>query len=255
MKEHLSIERLWWLLRADLFNGYRSVLTVSGALAGVIVIASLLSIDGPNTAQGLYLSWFGAVLYIWGVIASSRVFRELHDKTRNEAYLLIPASAIEKTVARLRGVTIGLTVYLLVFFGAISLVVEILYRLFVGASAGLFNPLDPPVWGLVAGYFFVQSFYFLGAAWFQKRHFIKTTLAITLVGAGLAAFSLVTLRVVFAPGGFGDLGIAMIPWVGTVQGPLRSLEALRTFFAIVLPVTCWCIAWLRVRETQVSDGV
>ena len=243
MKNHFCIERLWWLVRADFFNGFRSVLTVSGTLAGVILIASLLSIDGPNAAQGFYLSWFGAVLYIWGVIASSRAFRELHDKNRNEAYLLIPASAI------------GFTVYLLVFFGAISLVVEILYRLFVGVSAGLFNPLDPPVWGLIAGYFFVQSFYFLGAAWFQKRHFIKTTLVITLVGAGLTAFSLVTLRVVFAPGGFGDLGVAMIPWTGAFQGPLRSLEPLRTVFAVLLPVACWCIAWLRVRETQVSDGV
>ena len=35
MNEHFSIGRLWWLLRADFATGYRTLLTVSGALAGV----------------------------------------------------------------------------------------------------------------------------------------------------------------------------------------------------------------------------
>ena len=255
MNDIFSIERLWWLLRADLTSGYRSVLTVSATLAGVILIASLLSIDRAGAAQGFFVSWYGAMLYIWGVIASSRAFAELHDKTRNEAYLLIPASTIEKTLARLLAVTVGLTVYLLIFTTAVSLLIEGLYRLFAGASVGIFNPLVPEILPLITGYLFVQSFFFLGAAWFRKRHFIKTALVITLTGIVLVLFTLLALRVVFAPEGIADLGDLMARAVGSYQGLFRSFETVRTIFAILLPVACWSIAWLRVRETQVSDGV
>ena len=250
MNEHFSLDRLWWLLWADLVAGYRSLLTVSGTLAGVILIASLISIHGAGAAQGFFVSWFGGMLYIWGAIASSRAFPELHDKTRNEVYLLTPASAIEKTLTRLLAVTVGLTLYLLIFTAVVSLLVAGLHRLFLDPGVGLFNPLDPQVWPLVAGYFFLQSFFFLGAAWFRRRHFIKTTLVITVVGIGLTLFVLPTVVL--------TLGVAVSPDSISIpgnQGMLRLIETLRTTFAIVLPVACWTIAWLRVRETQVSDGI
>ena len=255
MNEHFSIERLGWLLRADLTAGYRSLLTVSATLTGVILIASLISFEPGGGAQGFFVSWYGGMLYVWGVIASSRAFRELHDKTRNEAYLLIPASSIEKTVARLLAVTIGLAAYLLIFTTVVSLLVEGVFRLLPGAGYGLFNPLDPMVWPLITGYFFLQSFFFLGAAWFRRRHFIKTSLAIILVGIGLALFAMLTLRLVFAPVGMADVE-GLIAWAaGSYRGLFQSLEALRTIFAILLPLACWTIAWLKVRETQVSDGI
>ena len=115
MNENFSFERLWLLLRSDAVGGYRSVLTVSAALVGVILVTSMISLGGSDVTGGFYLGWFGTMLFFWGIIASSRAFRELHDKTRNEAYLLIPASALEKTAARLLTLTVGLAAYLLVF--------------------------------------------------------------------------------------------------------------------------------------------
>lgn len=255
MNEHFSIERLCWLLRADFTAGYRSLLTVSGTMACVILIASLISFEPGGAAQDFYVSWFGWMLFVWGIIASSRAFRELHDKTRNEAYLLIPASSVEKTAARLLTVTIGLAVYLMIFTAVVSLLIEGLFRLVPGTGYGPFNPLDPQVWPLICSYFFLQSFYFLGAAWFRRRHFIKTSLVITLVGIGLALFAMLTLRVVFAPVGMADLDGLIARAAGSYRGLFQSLDALRAFFAIMLPLACWTIAWLKVRETQVSDGI
>lgn len=255
MNEHFSIERLWWLLRADFTAGYRSLLTVSATLAGVILIASMISFDPGGAAQGFYVSWYGGMLYFWGVIASSRAFRELHDKTRNGAYLLIPASAIEKTVARLLTVTIGLAVYLLIFTTVVSLLIEGVFRLVPGSGHGLFNPLDAQLWPVVAGYLFLQSFFFLGAAWFRRRHFIKTALVITLAGIALCVITLLTFRVIFAPEGIAGLGHMVARAAGSYPSLFQSLEVIGTFFAILLPAACWSIAWLRVRETQVSDGI
>ena len=255
MNEHFSLERLWWLLRADLASGYRSLLTISGALAGVILIAALISFEIPGSGQGFFVSWYGGMLYIWGIIASSRAFSELHDKNRNQAYLLLPASAIEKTVARLLAVTVGLSVYLLIFTTAVSLVVAGVFGLLPGPGYGVFNPLDPSIWPVITGYLFLQSFYFLGAAWFRRRHFIKTTLAITVAGIGLGLLAFLTLRIVFAPEGIADVGNFVARALGSYQGLLQMLESIRTVFVIGLPVAFWCIAWLRVRETQVSDGI
>ena len=255
MNQHFSIERLWWLLRADFTGGYRSLLTVSATLAGVILIASLMALNGPGGAQSFFISWFGAMLYVWGAIASSRAFSELHDKTRNVAYLLIPASAIEKTLARLVAATVGLTLYLLLFTSAVSLLVAGLHSLIPGARAGLFNPFDPRLWPLIGGYFFLQSFFFLGAAWFRRRHFIKTALVITLVGIGLMLFTLLTFSAVFRPVGIDNLEILIEGAAGSYQGVIRLLETLTAILMTILPLACWSIAWLRVREAQVSDGV
>ena len=255
MQESFLIERLWWLLRADFASGYRSVAVVSATLAGVILITALISFGSAGAAQGFYLSWYGGMLYVWGIIASSRAFAELHDRGRNEAYLLIPASAIEKTVARLLAVTVGLSVYLLAFTTVVSLFVAGIHGLLPGVGHGLFNPLDPHVWPVITGYLFVQSFYFLGAAWFRRRHFIKTSLVIVLAGIGFGLFVLLTLRIVFAPESIADLGNFIVSAIESYRGLLRLFESVSALFAVGLPAACWFIAWLRVRETQVSDGI
>lgn len=255
MNEHLSIQRLGWLLRADIAAGYRSLLTVSAALAGVILIASLISFDVGDRAQGFFTSWYGGMLFIWGIIASSRAFRELHDKTGNQAYLLLPASALEKTAARLLAVTLGLVVYLLVFTTAVSILVQFVFLLMPGAGYGLFNPLDPQLWPMIGGYFFLQSFFFLGAAWFRSRHFIKTTLVLTVVGIGLIVFATLTLNIAFSPGDIADIEGLIARASGSYRGLLRSLQIVQTIFTILLPAACWSIAWLRLTEAQVSDAV
>ena len=255
MNEHFSITRLWWLLRADMAGGHRSLLTISGALAGVILIAALISFDAGGAGQGFYVSWFGGMLFVWGLIASSRAFAELHDKNRNQAYLLLPASALEKTVARLLAVTAGLCAYLLLFTTAVSLVVAGVFALLPGPGHGLFNPLDPQVRPMIAAYLFLQSFYFLGAAWFRRRHFIKTTLAITVAGIGLCLITFLALRIAFAPEAIADVGGLVANAFNSYQGLLRLLESIKTVFVVGLPVAFWSIAWLRVRETQVSDGI
>ena len=111
MNDVFSPQRLRLLIRGDLVAGYRSVLVVSGALA---------TYGGALRDGDFYRRYFGLALFVWGLVASSRAFRPLHDRTRNEAYILIPASALEKMLARLLAVTVGLVAYLLVFIGLVS---------------------------------------------------------------------------------------------------------------------------------------
>ena len=264
MNETLSLPRLWYLLRGDFIAGYRSVLIVSGALAGITLVVAMIFPSGLvsdavfHGDPGLHRGVFSVALLAWGVIASSRAFRPLHDKTRNEAYLLLPASALEKMLARLLAVTAGLVAYLLVFSTVVALVVESLNLLFFGNRNGFFNPFDPLVWKQISLYIFVQSLYFLGAAWFRRAHFIKTTLSITLAIAGLAAVAAIAIRIAFADFPLHvSLHIQNLKFVLAVEPLSFSGVADTALFAVMvlLPVACWSIAWLRVAEAQVSDGV
>ena len=254
MNDVFSLQRLWLLLRADLITGYRSVLLVSGALAGAILL-TVIATRGTFVLGGVfYRECFGLVLFAWGIVASSRAFRPMHDKTRNEAWLLVPASVLEKTLARLLAVTIGLTGYLLVFFGVVSVAIETLNLLLFGDRNPFFNPFDSTVRDRISLYIILQPFFFLGGAWFRKAHFVKTTLAITVAVIALGAFTLITVRIVFA--GYW-LGIRDLSFVLEQLGRAHAggVEAVLLGIAPMVPLACWWIAWLRVRETQVSDGV
>ena len=254
MNHILSPPRLGYLLRGDLITGYRSLLVSSAGLAVVILVVAMIAPSDYHGFSSFHRAAFTIALFTWGIVATSRAFVSLHDKTRNEAYLLLPASALEKTLARLLTVTVGFVLYLLVLSTLVSVVVESLNLLFFGSRHRIFDPFDPIVWERVTLYIVVQALYFLGAAWFRRGHFMKTTLAVTLGCIALTALTLIALRIAFA-----DLWA--VAWDIDY-----ALESLRDWFAgtgsevlfavkLLLPIACWCIAWLRVSEAQTSDGV
>ena len=254
MNEVFSPQRLRLLIWGDLVAGYRSLLVVSSALAGVILVAALATHGGALRDGDFYRRCFGLALFVWGLVASSRAFRPLHDRTRNEAYLLIPASALEKMLARLLAVTVGLVAYLLVFIGLVSVVVETLNLILYDGRQAFFDPFDRTVWSSIFVYVILQSFYFLGGAWFRRAHFVKTTLALTLAVAGFACFAAVTARIVFA-GYWLDVGDVFFVLEQLARAHASGTGAVVQGIALLLPLACWWIAWLRVEEAQVSDGV
>lgn len=254
MNEVLSARRLWLLIRADFITGYRHLIVIGGALAATIFVASVATRGDIAFGGVFYRECFGFSLFVWGIVASSRAFRSLHDRKRNEAWLLAPASALEKTLARLLAVTVGLVAYLFVVIALVSVVVETFNLFLFGERNAFFDPFDPGVWNRISLYLFLHSFYFLGGAWFRRANFVKTTLALALATAAVATFTLVTFRIAFA--GY-RLDIGDVLFTLEELGRVHAGGAQAVFLGIVLllPVVCWGIAWLRVREAQVSDGV
>ncbi len=255
MNEVFSLHRLGLLLRNDAIAAYRSLLIVSATLAGIILILVMLTRGSASDNEYFYLAWFIGMLLTWGPIAASRSFQELHDKTKNEAYLLLPTSAFEKMCARLLSATIFFLVYLLVFTSLTSVVVETLNTIFFGQQNQWFRPFDPIIGNLLGHYVILQSVYFLGAAWFRKTHYIKTTLAITIACIGLVVLTLAIIRLVLVPS-FDDLEIGIDNLYSLYHGLIGAAQVgLNALYFVGLPVMCWFVTWLRVRETQVSDGV
>jgi hypothetical protein len=260
MSEQLSWSRLKALLRNESIGEYRSWLIASAVIAAVLLFGATVAVINGG-ANDLYyrISFFGA-LFAWGTIHSSLVFSELHDKSKNTAYLLLPASALEKTLAPLLTTTIVLIAYLLVFTAAASVVIEGINRLAFGRTNEIFNPFERDIWALLPVYVVVQSGFFLGAAWFRNVHYLKTLLAIVvgcLVFVGLLVLAFWVAGIIaFTPTGI-NVQADLREWLFLPNPSLAEavLAFLKILGFVVLPIFCWFVAWLRVGETQVSHGV
>ena len=252
MSDSFSTSRFVQLTRNELERNYRAVLIVSAVLALLTVLGPAGLAYARYTTVGFYRFFFIGALFVWGTFAASLAFRDMHGRLTNAPFLLLPATALEKTLARLVIGTVFLIVYLLLLTSALSLLGET-FELVGRGSNEWFSPLDGMAWTVIPHFVIVQSVFFLGAAWFRKMHYVKTLLAVALIATGLSVVS-ATL---------GWLGWAT--WNGggvNFDGsdsffvPMRWLgELLKVAYFVGLPLFCWYVAWLRVKETQVSHGV
>ncbi len=262
MNEQFTWHRLGLLIRNDIVSGYRPILCTFTVLAIIMMLSAIPSVGFGHIDHGFYFEWFMGMLCIWGTIVASFSFRELHNKTKNESYLLLPASALEKTIARILKISVFFVTYLLLFTTLISLVTEGINLLAFGRYNSLFNPFDQEVWICIGTFLVVQSMFFLGAAWFRTLHWFKTVLSVFVIGIGLGVLALIAFRIFFA-----DFFIGLfIPSPGffVAMGDFHSLHkdlcdtvcmVLKVLYFGVLAPFCWFVAWLRVKETQVSHGV
>ena len=257
MSEVFNLRRLWLLLRADLVGDYRPLIIVCAAVVAVLLIFSMLTVLRGGESANYYLVWYYLGLFIWGPLLASYSFKELHDKTRNEAYLTLPASALEKTVARLLRTTIVFFVFLLAFASAASALVEGINWLVFGRRNGLFDASHEAVWAPVGHFIVVASLFFLGAAWFRRMHFVKTGLSVAAVLIGLVCVTALAVSLVFQD--MEGINISEREGYNFYLAHRSLLDALlaslQIVYFIVLPLFCWFVAWLRVKETEVSHGV
>lgn len=246
MNDQLSLQRFAWLLRNEALRQYRSWALVSGTVALLALLLSVLGAWDRNVGNNFYQGLFIATLFAWGSIATSQAFADMHGRGTNAAFLLLPASALEKTAARLVVLTAALIVYLLVFTTVLSFVLEGINAAFFGVRREFFSPLDRAAWSIVPHYLVVQSLFFLGAAWFRKLQFVKTVGAVLAIAIGL---SVVAVAIAWASG-------SVAPDRFFVDDPIDWLvDTAPIVYYLVLPVFCWFVAWLRVTETQVSHGI
>lgn len=257
MSERLSWPRLKALLRNQSLGEYRYWLIASGVTAGAMLVGAMFALDNDHLDPPFYRVAFFVALVVWGTVQSSLVFAELHDKSRNTAFLLLPASALEKTLAPLLTTTIVLIAYLLALTTAAAAAIEAVNWLVFRRTNELFDPFATNVWAGLPYYLVVQSWFFLGAAWFRRAHYIKTLLAILVADFALALLALLVLWVagyVTITSSGVQANVHSWPFQYSSSDALWSLPIVTVWF-VAQPLFCWWLAWLRVRETQVSHGV
>ena len=262
MNQQLDIKRMGYLGRRDMINRWRNLAVSAGAVSGVMILLVLLQILFQKRVSMDYGAYFLGALIVWGCIDASISFLSLHDKSANEAFLLLPASALEKTLVRLLFTSLVLPFFILILIFIASMISEGAGALFVKES---FTPMQ--LFGAghlkTIGYVVIaQSIFFLGAAWFKKAHLVKTVFALIVGSIGLGILSTILFRIIFASyfeGFFMPISVNI-----DMEALLRMrfpglMDAMViigkvAFYGLLAPF-CWFVAWLRVKETQSSDGI
>ncbi len=253
--------RFGLLLRNDVAGGYRGFLIRAAAIAGVIVAIEIVGGLFGNSPDGRgQFWWFYVFLYGWGIVIAGSALTELHDRTKNESFLLLPASMLEKTLARFALVTLGFYGFFLVFATVLALVTQTVDFALLGRSIRWFPAHGDLNWIAWGNLFVVQSVFFLGAAWFRKAHVFKTALAVAVLGFGFFVFGLIVTFLLLPQfrDGWGVTFHDHEAFAIYAAYP-AVLDALSVVVQIAyyagLPLLCCFVAWLRVKETQVSHGV
>ena len=248
--------RVFLMIRNILVLNRTAIAVTTAAVGSILMLASLLDAMG-QCQSGLHPKLFLLVLFLGGILVTSRSFKELHDPIKGLPWLLLPASLLEKTMARILLTTVVLIAGSMLFFFIFSLVSEGVNVLLVGRRHAIFHPFDPLVLKGAMTYTAMQAPFLLGAAYFRKHALSKTTLAMLgftvlfCLGVYLAA------RVIFGeqfPGlASGDLftGAGYGAAWDKVSGLGRAaVVTTKVIFWLALPLVSYTTCYFRLKETE-----
>lgn len=261
-QDFFSLKRMALLFRRDLAANYRTILIAASVVAALVLVSSLLA-GWQHGAGKPHQIFYFQVLFIGGYLVSSRTFREIHDTQKSYAYVLLPASTLEKFSQRLLSTSLVYTLGTLTAYLAVAGLCELLNKLLFGFSLPLFNPFNRVTLLILAGYLVSQSVFVLGSVYFRKTAFLKTLLTLFLLGVLLGVLAYLGL-VLLLPDYFDGLKpsddlnlyfeyMERQGWQGGgVIGVFRAAAvAARIFFWGLLAPLCWVLSYRRFRRVEV----
>ena len=255
-----SLSRSGVALYHEFYLQWSKVLLSALAVSGTAMIVSLLSWIGGNPASPDMARQYPVFLVIWGAISTSGVFAELREDPFRMELLLRPASAAEKTVAKL---LISLVGYFLLFTVVYFVVNALLYLtytlLFAAPATPRLLPL-PLIWESLKAYLLVHSWFFLGAVYFRSHNAFKTLLVLASVGVSYALITAGVVRLLYAPYIVGDRSAVLEQQFGSVgsladlpssiRGTVETARILGRSLLVASVPALWLLAIRRLRETE-----
>lgn len=249
---------LYWELRTM----YRPMLIVVFAVGGAFLLMGGLTWIGGLDPIDLW-DGFPIAFAVAGVIFAAGSFRELSDPGTRIAFLLRPVTVWETVATRLLTTSLVLWLGFVVAFLAASVVALGSYRLLGGdgPAAAFFASGDalPLAWRALLSFLPVHAVFFFGSVYFSRHSFAKTLGSLGAWLLSYAVFTVVTVRLLFAPyiEGRRD-GPSGPPSDLQVERLLEELfpilfehpDLVRTVALTVLTVGLWLLAVLRLRETE-----
>ncbi len=268
-----TLRRIRLLLKRDIAEVLRPVALSAATVAGIVLLFYLMHGISTHTptlvigTAGGHQAVFRQLLYIGGLIVTSRAFREVHDKARNHDWFMLPASTAEKFVARLLLTSVGYASAVLVGYFLATVLAAGIAGVLTGSSPGIFNPLDREALRAVHNYWIMQSIFLFGAAYFRKLHFIKTILSLVVFFIALSWVAAAVFRIVFTGYFDGMMPQASLlellrnagkdtPWhesLAATSGIVRVVVGV--IYQALLAPFFWIATCVRLHETEVSDAV
>ncbi len=285
--KYLSLTRISALAKKDFTEQRRTVLIAAAAIFGALLVIVLIGAafndtnistwngaSAPNTrfsgsreTSTIMDVFFVLILMIGGLILSSKMFAESHKKIENHDWFMLPASTLEKFTVRLIASSVVYVLGAAVFMLLFSITASALTALLFNGEIIVFNPFKRANLITAASYLVIQSLFLLGSAYFKKNHFIKTVLALVVIGIFFLLFALLMLRLFFAPyiskfsGNFNNFGVFSglhhyaDNWLlAPIIPPFIRVSVKVLYWAVTAPLF-WIITYVRLREVEVKDGI
>lgn len=239
----LSFPRLGLLLRNDLLAFFRPVLYATAGLFGLMLVLYFVQVQDVvehGTVPPFFTEWFGTILMVVGFLMSSFAFHELSHKEKGMAFLMVPASQLEKWLSRFLLTSIGFALYFWLTFGLIALISEGLSLMIFDAKLNSFEWAGENTWLLLRMYVVFQSIFMAGSVLLGKLAFLKTPVTLVIVGAALVLVLYITLQLLM-------WNISKPGWEIEPDGHYRSSAAFgafmeHTFVDIVTFLYWWVLA-------------
>lgn len=248
-----DINRVKLLLSRQLRLNSSTILIGFGAVIGVI--SFILSIRVISESNALSMAGFTGlalpIFFVGGYIFTSTIFSELRTSHRGYLYLTLPASTLEKLVVAWFISSILYIIASIVAFYVINLLLILVGLQTNGAPIQLFNFFDIWMLKIYAVYIVTQSIFLLGAIYFRGVNFLKTLLALFVIGVAIALFSALLTRLIVFPG-FGNFQFSNNMPDG-IEGFIGDIfiPTVKILFWYIMAPFFLVVSYYRLKERQV----
>ncbi|MFN3556424.1 MAG: hypothetical protein ACK4VN_10705 [Bacteroidales bacterium] len=196
-----SIQRFILLIKRQILLNAKNWLVGLGAIAGILIIVSLLqSYLGKSFNLPAMVNLGITLIFVVGYMLTSGIYSEIHTPARSQFYLTLPATTAEKLFSNW---AITSLLYVLISFILLSLSIaltSLLASLLFGTQTAFFNPFQPDYLKVMGVFVVTHSIFFLGSLYFRKNNFLKTVLAIFILVMALSMIGGLLMYLLFEPG-------------------------------------------------------
>ncbi|MDR2473683.1 MAG: hypothetical protein LBD53_09025, partial [Tannerella sp.] len=121
MNNTFNIKRFGLVFRKDLMENLKRYALLLLAILGIMtIILTTISLDyydhSYNNLNNMLLQWLSYMFSTFGILFASTFMTPMNSKIKRIAYLVSPASNLEKYLSRWMIITVG---YILAFFAAL----------------------------------------------------------------------------------------------------------------------------------------
>jgi hypothetical protein len=273
MNQTFSFQR-WSLLVAKHWaeNRRRYLLSIAAFMSLILVwyVFVMLTDEQNPLAIGLQTITFYFSLFIIGPFYASQFFKSLGSKSKAVDYLMVPASALEKTVVGIFYVVILFPMVFTASFYFVDVIAVSLANLFHPSYNGVTanaahvinvfhiddNPVNPAPY-LFLLFFAIQSAFLLGSVYFSQYSYVKTAISLSLVCLIVAFVGLYLPSQWMPRGGFYKSPVEYMIYTDNWENrkmvalPNWFGEALKYIFLYAFHPIFWITTYFRLKEKEV----
>lgn len=248
----LRVDVLKNLLWRDIYQQRKGAFIFFGVLTAILFVFSLITYFDKGNYAGLYITWYGILIYLFGFFHTAGVYREFSMPATLQDYLLLPASHLEKWLSRwIRSLPIFIITFTVAFFLA-TLFFKVVAYIGFRETVPLFNPFQAEIYQFWKWYLLTHAIALIGAVHFNKYPGFKLILVIFVIWLGMTTITGIAQYMIFRGGG---INFDELAWQGLYDWYLRhktliSLSWHGVLFLILTPFLYY-ISYLKLTEKEV----